>query len=157
MTDAEIAAAYALVNATTPGPWRNGHDPSHFDAPEVTDGSTFAYYVANAGDAAFIAASRTLVPQLIAEVEQLRAVVDARTPTVHVNGIRSQRDEAFAMVERMRPVYEAAKTYIEGDGENDADELCRRLEDTVNAALAAEAAEAAAKSQHTEHKEPHGQ
>lgn len=73
MTDDELEAAKALCDASTSGPWRNGFDPCHFDLPEVTDDQTFSYYVTNAEDAAFIAASRTLIPQLIAEIERLRS------------------------------------------------------------------------------------
>ena len=47
----------ALAMAATPGPWISGHDPSHYGAPEVTDGKTFAYYVPDKNDAAFIAAA----------------------------------------------------------------------------------------------------
>lgn len=159
MTDAEIAAAYTLVEATTPGPWRNGHDPSHFDAPEVTDGFSFAYYVANAGDAIFIAASRMLVVQLLDEVKRSHDDNAALLVAADADANRSRLAEAMnqiarltagseeataaadrfaADVERMLPVYEAAKTYIEGDGENDADELCRRLDEAVSVAVAAE-------------------
>ena len=73
----------AALEGVTPGPWRNGADASHFDAPEVTDDKTFSYYVHNARDAIFIALSREAVPALLdtlerqaAEIERLRGALD---------------------------------------------------------------------------------
>ncbi len=45
----------AIVREASERPWTNGADPSHFDAPEVTNGKTFAYHVARWEDAVAIA------------------------------------------------------------------------------------------------------
>ena len=67
MTSAELRR---IVGAMTERPWRNGADLSHFDAPEVTDGRTFAYHVTNDADAVAIA---TLANHAAALVELVRA------------------------------------------------------------------------------------
>jgi hypothetical protein len=60
------------ARAATRGKWRNGTDPCHFDAPEVTDDKTFAYYVPDAKNAAFIAAaSPDVVLELLNQAEEL--------------------------------------------------------------------------------------
>jgi hypothetical protein len=123
MTDEELRAAKALCDAATRGPWQWCEEYGSVALRSLTVGPYQSVAIAEPcgtqnssvllddADAQFIAASRSLVPRLIAEVERLRADVDARTPTVHVNGIRSQRDEALAVVERMTPVYESAKVW----------------------------------------------
>jgi hypothetical protein len=68
----DLAKLRALCAAASPAPWRNGADPSHFDAPEVTDDKTFSYYITTDADAAFVAAARSALPQLLDEVERLR-------------------------------------------------------------------------------------
>lgn len=80
------------AECATQGTWRNGTDPCHFDAPEVTDDKSFAYYVPDAKNAAFIAAASPSVvlsmldaldaavrecEVLHAEVKRLRDHVDA--------------------------------------------------------------------------------
>lgn len=62
----------ALCNAASAGPWHNGSDPSHFDAPEVTDRKTFAYYIRLDADAAFVAAARDALPAALDEIQTLR-------------------------------------------------------------------------------------
>lgn len=99
MTPDQLAVAKALCDAATPGDWKS-------DGPRVCDGNCgqpFAYRegrntyteyhggcltvaVAELGDAVsdarFIAAARTLVPQLIAEVERLtKELNEARAQT----------------------------------------------------------------------------
>jgi hypothetical protein len=88
MTDIDIAAARALCDAATPGPWVGGWEGQSF-VVRATDGSevtrqTFAVgfgedWASDAfrddcdnADAAFIAAARDLVPALLDEVERLR-------------------------------------------------------------------------------------
>jgi hypothetical protein len=118
--------------AMTEGPWRNGADPSHFDAPEVTDARTFAYYVTAPADAAGIAWMRTKLSELLAgyaaamdEIEAINAVRDEvlgglpgrpKSPTefvrwlvgsveavgANVAGLRDQRDALESEVERLR-------------------------------------------------------
>lgn len=73
MTDAELESAQALVDATTqPAPWMV-HTDDHGRCV-VVDGH--GMWVADCGpapeDARFIAASRELVPALLAEVRRLR-------------------------------------------------------------------------------------
>lgn len=85
----DIAAAKALSAAATPGPWESDGD---YDRAEVcqtmepfvtivgteTEGRAYMSYerlVLSAADAKFIAESRTLVDDLIEEVEDLRAEV----------------------------------------------------------------------------------
>jgi len=82
MTDDELTALERLANDATPGPWevvdycydpRNGRArvlgvPSHGARPILSDGAWKT-------DCHFIAASRTAVPALIAEVRRLRDVL----------------------------------------------------------------------------------
>lgn len=55
--DQKVRELRALADKATPGDWTNGTDPCHFDAPEVTDGKTFAYWVPDEHNAAYIAAA----------------------------------------------------------------------------------------------------
>lgn len=99
MTLAELAAARALCEAASPGPWiASKHHLAVETAQLANDGTVYGnlMWVVEPGDAddehgrvaefdrsaAFIAASRTLVPDLIAEVDRLR----------------SERDEARALL-----------------------------------------------------------
>jgi hypothetical protein len=73
VTNEQLAALRQLAGAASPGPWRNGADPSHFDSPEVTDDRTFAYYVTEDNDAAFIAAlNPTTATALLDRIEELQ-------------------------------------------------------------------------------------
>jgi len=99
MTDEELQAIRARVEAATPGPWKvEGRHPSYspdrfqvdgivtaYDDPEradfprpiqivETDSGCYPPYLA---DAEFIAQARTDVPALLAEVERLRAELHA--------------------------------------------------------------------------------
>ncbi len=78
MTDDELTALESLANAATPGEWRAipyagpGPDGSwQVDAPITCVADCFESDRPKA-DAAFIAAARTSVPALIAEVRRLR-------------------------------------------------------------------------------------
>lgn len=85
LTDDEIKAARELEQAATPGPWETADRHRTVgifvwrrgeDQPGGTPGSGYvrvARNVASAPDAAFIAAARTLVPRLLAEVTERRA------------------------------------------------------------------------------------
>jgi hypothetical protein len=82
MSEEEIAAARTLCEAATPGPWT-------FKSPDAPAGAVDIYHPDDGRDdcrvaewvqeihedrnASFIAASRSLVPRLLAEVDRLRA------------------------------------------------------------------------------------
>lgn len=89
MTDEDLDAAKALEAAATPGPWRfelGDYDKSRghtLSATSVTESWTrnpllvsHLFGPQDAANYAFIAASRTLVPQLLAEIERLQALLD---------------------------------------------------------------------------------
>jgi hypothetical protein len=65
----DLAKLRELLANASPRPWFNGSDPSHFDAPEITDRRTFAYYVNKDPDAALIAAGINALPELVAIAE----------------------------------------------------------------------------------------
>ena len=86
MTREELAAIKALADAATPGPWSYttvkpyatapASESVAYVSPEMMFGdSVGGGYVDRVADAAFIAAARTAVPALLAEVERLRALV----------------------------------------------------------------------------------
>ncbi len=98
MTDDELDRLDALAQAATPGPWQvRKHpgefdmvrqaewttcgDPGHWDCAvtqTVHDVSVSHSHLSSdraMRDAAFIAASRTAIPALVAEVRRLRALV----------------------------------------------------------------------------------
>ena len=79
MTAAELAALKALADAATPGPWEAGEynrvtaDGRHIlKCRDQYDGVRLAIHDNAIADAAFIAAARDAVPELIAEVDRLR-------------------------------------------------------------------------------------
>lgn len=81
MTEEQLAKLERLANAATPGPWETNEDWTH----EI-HASGRGILIGNvprgpepygrAGDAAFIAASRSAVPALVAEVRRLRELLD---------------------------------------------------------------------------------
>lgn len=96
MTNEELEAIKKRAEAATPGPWDASEDSDRsykLDAPKdaqywvtIASGNTLVVswwqqYADDSGtvlklaDAAFIAAARTDVPRLLAEVERLRALV----------------------------------------------------------------------------------
>jgi hypothetical protein len=91
MSDDELNAIEARANAATPGPWTQGEIAAG-DLPYA--GGCFAVEVFGAtadpyavlaecqheADAAFIAAARTDIPALVAEVRRLRAVLGEPSP-----------------------------------------------------------------------------
>ena len=129
LTPEQLQQWRALAERATPGPWRNGADPSHFDAPEVTDDKTFSYWITKDADAAFVAAAREAVPQLLHEVERLRGIEaiakleamlglgEPVRPDIHVRVVR-QRDSAIADRDRLRKALREAcngwENYVEG-------------------------------------------
>lgn len=72
----DLDALERLADSATPGPWKNGYDPSHYGTSEVSDGKTFAYYVPDENDARFIAAARTALPALTAYVRRVEVERD---------------------------------------------------------------------------------
>lgn len=84
MTDEELDRLDALAQAATPGPWevkaKSGIRPvgrtQNVAATylQVAEGGGTLYPFAE--NAAFIAASRTAIPALIAEIRRLRAQID---------------------------------------------------------------------------------
>lgn len=72
MTPERIEELRSLCNAATPGPWVQ--QGSNVIAPET--GEDVAYYCAMR-DAEFIAAARTALPEALAEIERLRAAMQA--------------------------------------------------------------------------------
>ena len=86
MTQAELDELKALANAATAGPWFCKHPRNRACHPSPSVIEAHGSYVlpahsysSNFGDGTFIAIARTAVPQLIAEVERLRAELDSWT------------------------------------------------------------------------------
>ena len=102
----------AALEGVTPGPWRNGADASHFDAPEVTDFKTFSYYVHNDRDAAFIALSREAAPALLDALERLSS--ENATLTDEIDKIA---DQAFAADDRATKAAAEIERLREGLGD----------------------------------------
>lgn len=83
----------ALASAATPGPWEAG-EPNNWgdddDIPQsgvMVNGTPITWDdhsgdVFNPADAEFIAAARTAVPELIAEVRRLRDVVEQQKKAI---------------------------------------------------------------------------
>lgn len=89
LTDKELAEARALEQAATPGPWESAGPWPHVTVYVAQEGDADAicavWNATNLGapppgeaqaDAKFIAATRTLVPRLLATVDHLRAEAD---------------------------------------------------------------------------------
>lgn len=81
MTPSRLAEIKALADAATPGPWRwfpNPHPNDETIETRIAFGDPWTYSLWSGireRDAAFIAASRTAVPELVAEVERLTALL----------------------------------------------------------------------------------
>lgn len=92
MTDEQLAELEALAEKATEGPWVWYNDDNMYGEggprkenrfwPEAIIQTDSGYYGPNEKDRAFIAAARTAVPALIAEVERLRAVAAERAAAV---------------------------------------------------------------------------
>jgi hypothetical protein len=113
MTDEELQQARRIAEAATPGPW----EPLQFrSSSEVARRSLVMSRAvpaavtvsaqSTAEDAEFIAASRALVPQLLDEVERLRAVVSASI------SLRAQESRAG---DDLCARYNAAERHCRGD------------------------------------------
>jgi hypothetical protein len=128
LTDDELQAAKALVDAATPGPWsalpdegmiescvakiiwpRNAMNPQmgyrYAEAARIGACGTHAELHA-ADNLRFIAASRTLVPRLLAEIDRLRArqqellatIVRVTNETPYPDEVRGWESQRAAMV-----------------------------------------------------------
>jgi hypothetical protein len=82
MTREEFEAIKRRADAATPGPWRNGVNIGGFSdeehdvfGPKPTHGKAFICNYALKPDAEFIAAARSDVPALVAEVERCQKEV----------------------------------------------------------------------------------
>jgi hypothetical protein len=88
ITSEQLQHWRALAEAATPGPWEgesvwSDDSDSYYVAVADGRGLLDTYISISDADAAFIAAARTAVPALLAEVERLQAVIayiDARAP-----------------------------------------------------------------------------
>lgn len=80
MDDDELARLVALCAAASPGPWRNDQ---WRDQVTNTAGEVLCHVHGGSADAAFVVASRTALPALLAEVRRLRAALHgtAHAPT----------------------------------------------------------------------------
>ena len=105
MTPAERARLAALAEAATPGPWEAVHEHAGHHVALVGDlsiiGSDAAESSADNIDAAFIAASRAAVPDLLA------ALADAEAERAR---LRERVKLAEAMLAKLEAVAEAART-----------------------------------------------
>jgi hypothetical protein len=81
----DTAALRELCERATPGPWEYGIDPCHFDSPEVRN-NRWAIYVPTDEDAAFIAAARTALPELLDRVEKLENVAEEASELLEACG-----------------------------------------------------------------------
>jgi hypothetical protein len=146
-----------LAQAATRGPWRNGADPSHFDAPEVTDGKTFAYWVTKDADAAFIAAANPqTVIALLDHIEDLTKAVEAAAVKGVAAGKLIAQQEASAEIEKLRKNDdEVSRQRLEDHGEykrrrNEQFAAYEALEARLAGAEAANAATTASLVEHAE-------
>ena len=115
-TPENLARLGALAEAATWGPWRIGDDwgpACEYDWPVIDgngdplcrcpgDGVRGGHFVA---DAAFVAAARSAVPQLLAEVEQLKR--DLRW--YQTTNLTARAEAAEAAIERVRALAERVR------------------------------------------------
>jgi hypothetical protein len=78
MTKEQLQGLKDLCSAATPGPWtiHPDEDCQYNDVYTIRNAKTYSIGEALNTDAAFIAAARTALPELIAEVERLQSVWD---------------------------------------------------------------------------------
>ena len=77
MTAERLAEIEARANAATPGPWWPEHRGVMAEGVEIVDDCAVAGWDAYPENQAFIAAARTDVPALVAEVRRLTAALAA--------------------------------------------------------------------------------
>lgn len=100
MTAERLAEIEARANAATPGPWWPEHRGVMAEGVEIVDDCAVAGWDAYPENQAFIAAARTDVPALVAEVRRLTAALAAHAR--HTDAAR--REGAEAMRERAAKV-----------------------------------------------------
>jgi hypothetical protein len=112
MTQQELDALKALADAATPGPWEEVAESGEWWMTTATDEDGSLYVIPdtanmNQADVDFIAASRTAVPALLAEVERLQVAWSAE----HDAYIRADEQARMARreVERLRAELAAAR------------------------------------------------
>ncbi len=74
-----VAQLRALSAAATPGPWRDCHDPAHFDTPAIGSAS-FSYYISKIEDARLIAYLRNHADAIAEALEALEMIAQYRRP-----------------------------------------------------------------------------
>lgn len=93
MTEQELAELGALANAATPPPWEAENDVGTGILSAMLGGGPHMMAFGDVwtfADAAFIAAARTAVPELIAEVRRLRGLLEDCEPHIgHKEGCNS--------------------------------------------------------------------
>ena len=98
MTAERLAEIEARANAATPGPWWPEHRGVMAEGVEIVDDCAVAGWDAYPENQAFIAAARTDVPALVAEVRRLTAALaaHARHTDAAVDGVRAMLPAADA-------------------------------------------------------------
>ncbi len=99
MTPERLAKIKQLCDEATPGPWNSDEEAEYIfsDGDMVAEIRGIGAYLHTQNNAAFIAASREIVPELIAEVELLQAI----------------RESQGNMISRLRKQVEYLKTQFE--------------------------------------------
>jgi hypothetical protein len=122
----DLDAIEARANAATPGPWRVSTDntPEYFMSIEGTDGPICVF----TDTAAFIAAARSDVPALVAEVRRLKTrVLVAETRVMNkraeikrlrsdVERIGRERDDMARAAQELQELLSAYASRLEDDG-----------------------------------------
>lgn len=102
MTAERLAEIEARANAATPGPWWPEHRGVMAEGVEIVDDCAVAGWDAYPENQAFIAAARTDVPALVAEVRRLTAALaaHARHTDAAVDGVRAMLPAALTIARR---------------------------------------------------------
>lgn len=105
MTEDDLKAARKLCEQATPGPWEVGEDerecaatlrvrPCHINSEPGAPVDVIIPFGRALSDARFIAASRTWVPQLLAEVERLRRALKSERAQSEVDAMLAEQATA---------------------------------------------------------------
>lgn len=134
MTPSELSAIAARADAATPGPWFWADEAMYANAaptPETRDDAGWdwrsgqprqiapirlietdsGYYPPREKDRAFLAAARSDVPALVAEVRRLQAAVEALTPLARL-GLNA-RQWAAENMQNVEEVLEIARQAVD--------------------------------------------
>lgn len=80
MTDLDLDAIQARVEAATPGPWV--HEDPGFHANRITsERGDIAYTIVEEADGQFIIHAREDVPRMVAEIRRLRKIIERQNLT----------------------------------------------------------------------------